>query len=73
MKAKKSILFINNGYCCGRGEIINRLENWCLKNKIPYEKTGTLENSTATWNEKTVTLKPTITVSQVLKELGLLE
>ena len=66
-----SILYIKNGYCCGRGQIINRLENWCLHNGIEYQKSKTTDDSTATYEDKSVVLSPNITLATVLSELGL--
>lgn len=66
-----SILFIKNAYCCGHGEIVNRLENWCLANKIDYKKEGATDQSVAIYNDKSVVLSPNVTISQVLSELGL--
>lgn len=71
MELKMSTLFIKNGYCCGRGDIVNRLENWCLANKIEYIKTHVTEASTAQYEDKIVELSPNITLLQVLTQLGL--
>ena len=66
-----SILFIENGYCCGHGEIVNRLENWCLANKIQYQKRKITGKSTAKYGKKRVILSPSISLSSVLEALGL--
>lgn len=66
-----STLFIKNAYCCGHGEIVHRLENWCISTKTKYKISPDRNASTATYKGKTVELGPTITLAQALKELGL--
>lgn len=71
MGEKKSILFLKNAYCCGHGEIVHRLENWCLANKVEYQMKKSTDTSMATYNGKSVELNPNLTLSQVLAQLGL--
>lgn len=66
-----SILIIENGYCCGHGDIVHRLENYCLSKHIEYTKKDTEGRSYATLGDKKVELKPTIALHQILQNLGL--
>lgn len=66
-----SILFIKNAYCCGHGDIVHRLENYCIAKKIKYKKTESDTKSYAILGDKSVELKPTLSLSQVLLALGL--
>ena len=67
----KSTLFIKNGYCCGHGRIVQRLENWCLKNDIKYILTPVQGKSYAILGDKSVELNLTKTLDTVLEELAL--
>lgn len=71
MDNKKSRLIIENAYCCGHGEIVHRLENYCLSKGIQYTKKDAENGSYAILGDKKVELKPTLTLSQVLLALGL--
>lgn len=71
MNDKKSILIIQNAYCCGHGEIVHRLENYCLSKEIKYKKQKAENRSWAILGDKKVELKPTLSLSQVLQALGL--
>lgn len=66
-----STLFIENGYCCGRGDIIYRLENWCLAHKIEYRLKSVRTPSLARYGEKSVILGPNLTLSEALRQLAL--
>ena len=66
-----STLIIENAYCCGHGDIVHRLENYCISKKIDYKKTKAEEHSYAILGDKKVELKPTLTLSQVLNSLEL--
>lgn len=71
MDDQKSTLIIENAYCCGHGDIIHRLENYCIAQKIDYIKQDAKSRSIATLGDKQVELKPTLTLSQALRALGL--
>ena len=67
---KKSTIFIENGYCCGHGQIVFRLQNWCIKNNIPYQIKSVRTESRASYDNNESLLSPTKTLEQVLRELG---
>lgn len=71
MDSKKSSLIIENAYCCGHGEIVHRLENYCLSKDIKYIKRQTEHRSYAMLGDKRVELKPTLSLHQVLVALGI--
>lgn len=66
-----STLIIENGYCCGHGQMVHRLVNYCLSNKIEYKEKKVKDSSYAILDDKKVELKPTLSFSACLKELGL--
>ena len=72
MKNEKSIVFIENAYCCGHGDIVHRLENWCLTHKVDYKLRKADNKSVAFFGERSSELSPTKLLKQVLQELGLL-
>lgn len=71
MSKNKSRIIIENAYCCGHGEIVHRLENYCLSKGISYIKREAENRSYAILGDKKVELKPTLTLSQVLQALGI--
>lgn len=71
MSEKKSILIIQNAYCCGHGEIVHRLENYCLSKNIKYKVEKAENGSYAILGSIKVELKPTLSLVQVLQALGL--
>ena len=71
MENEKSIVFIENAYCCGHGDIVHRLENWCLVHNVEYKFRPAHGRSIAFYNDKQVELSPTKLLKQVLLELGL--
>lgn len=66
-----SRVFIKNGYCCGHGEIIHRLINYCISNNIEYEVEHVDGKSFATHLGKSIELKPNLSLSSVVSELQL--
>lgn len=71
MKEKKSMVFIKNGYCCGHGQIVQKLENYLIRKGIPYKIVPVKEASTALYEDRIVGLRPTMTLQAVLIDLGL--
>ena len=71
IEEKKSIVFIKNGYCCGHGQIVNRLESYLLRKKIEYKTVPVREASTACFGSKVVCLGPITTLKDVIEGLGL--
>lgn len=68
---KKSTVFIKNGYCCGFGQIVQKLENYLIRKKIPYKTVPVKEASTATYMGKTTSLGKTRLLRDILTDLGL--
>ena len=68
---QKSSVLIKNGYCCGHGQIIQRLENWLIRKKIPYKTVPVKEASTASYNGKTISIGPRRPLQDIVAELGL--
>lgn len=64
-----STLFIENGYCCGHGDVVHRLVNYCLSNGIAYKEKKVKDSSYAILDDKKVELKPTLSLSQILASL----
>lgn len=69
--SEKSTVFIKNGYCCGHGHVIHRLENYLLANKIEFKTVQVKEPSTVTYDGKTVELGPFADINQILLDFGL--
>lgn len=67
----KSIVLIKNGYCCGHGKIVLRLENYLIRKNIPYKKVPVKGTSTASYCGKTTNLGPTRLLRDIVNSLGL--
>lgn len=68
---KKSILMIKNAYCCGHGDIVNRLKNYLVSAGIKYVEEKVYDNCVAIYNDHTVELSPNTSLNQIISSLGL--
>lgn len=69
--SEKSIVLIKNGYCCGHGAVVQRLENVLLSRKIEYKKVDVKEPSTVSYGDKTYELGPFANIQEILSGFGL--
>lgn len=72
MENEKAMLKIDNGYCCGHGQIMYKIEDWCLKHDIPYEIKPVRGPSMAYYKDKSLEVKSNLQLWEILDTLGLI-